>query len=582
MIDKKPLIYYCIALVFGCYSALLILNDNILGAVLAASFLACVHFTNNSKLTYIVFAFFLLGFINYSLYFNITPGTSCSVRLQKIGNSYSTGSYKGRKLLLKGNLGKYKRGQILYISGSFEKKPLYDKGVIGEFYIERIVKTQSDVVTRIYDFKERLYNKYRNKIGEKAAGEVMAASFGDDSNVESEALAEMGELGIIHVISVSGLHMAIIYKICESTLGFGTGMFIALLYCIFTGAEPSTMRSLIMILVLKSSKKVYKNYDPLSSLSLAGIIILLINPSNAHDIGAVLSFLSVLGIFLFYSRFKKALWILPNKLNEYISLTLSAQVFSLPICIMIFNSLSTASIQSNIFLVPIYSVLLVLGNISMIFSGIHSIFELLCSMLNVVYLAIQGGKQLLSLVSIGYIYMSYIDSWVLIIIYISYCLYRKGHRQFVWLPLFSIVFYTASCISYVPQIQYVKLGFSKGIIYRSGFKSILFFDKAKVKEKELFLCKKFNVWKVETMSKGKDAVYSHGSSQVRAEAVNDRTIVEYLSNDEAVKVVFTNADIPVAKDNFYDIIYLPYEENTHSYYDVLASFRLSDYKGITR
>jgi competence protein ComEC len=574
MIDRRPLIYYFIALLFGCFSALFVLNNIFLGAVFAASFLACIFFSEHSKLIYIVLAFFILGFINYILYFDIVPSDNCIIRLQKHQSFNSVGSYKGRKVLLKGNLKDFEEGEKLYIIGKFEKAPRYDKGVIGEFDIIKVNSSHSDVISKLYSFKESLYNKYKEEIGDEAAGEVMAASFGDDSNIQSAAMLEMSELGIIHVISVSGLHMAIIYKLCEGSLGFAGGMLISILYCIFTGAEASTVRSLIMIIIFKLSKKVYRNYDPLSSLSLSGIILLFINPSNALDIGAILSFLSVLGIFLFYSKIQRLLYKLPNKLNEYISLTLSAQVFSLPVCIMIFNSVSTASLQGNIFLVPLYSLLLLLGNISMLISGIDFVFKSACKLISIVYTSIQGGKEILLHTSSGVMYMSYVDACILLILYTSYFLYRKGHKKFLWLPLFSVFFYLCCSFAPVPEFQYVKVGNSRGIVYRSGFKAVLIVDKSKVKEEDLMLCKKFNVLSIEDIGKKTEVEYNYDRKNINVKFSKDMVLIGYIDKKTSLKIALVKNDIPVVKDYFYDIIFLSYEENSYGYYDELTSFKI--------
>ena len=410
----------------------------------------------------------------------------------------------------------------------------------------------------------------------------MAASFGDVSKLKEETKAGMSELGIIHVISVSGLHMAIIYKVCESTLGFGFGIVLSLIYCVFTGAEPSTVRSLIMIVVYKLSNKAYKNYDPLSSFSMAAIILLFMNPTYANDIGALLSFFSVLGIFLFYSKLRRTLWALPGKLNEYVSLTLSAQVFSLPLCIMVFNSVSTASIQGNIFLVPLYSALLLLGNLSMVVSGIDILFKASCYLVQFIFLAIQGGKEVLFYTTAGVMHMSYLEGVILIIIYISYFLYMKGYRQFLWLPLFTVVFYTAYIFTAIPEIEYVKMGYNKAIIYREGFKSVIFIDKAKVKEKNILLCKKFNVLEVVDIGKDREAYYSDGEHKINISFSSDRVMLEYSNKTDTLKAAVVKEDIPVFKDDFYDIIYVTYSNTSHGYYDKLVSFKLKSDKIISR
>lgn len=425
--------------------------------------------------------------------------------------------------------------------------------------------------TKIYEFKEKLYNRLKEKVGEAAAGEVMAASFGHDSYLATESKTDMSKLGVIHVVSVSGLHMALIYSICERIIGFGPSIIIAVVYCIFTEASSSTVRSLIMIVVLKLSKKVYRNYEPFSSLSIAAIIMLFINPANALDLGTLLSFLSVLGIFIFYNKLTKIFYRLPVKFNESISLTLSAQVFTLPLCIVVFNSVSTAFIQGNIFLVPIYSLLMLLGNVALLFFYIDFLFGKVCFAIKIVYSAIEGCKWLLLKISTDVLYMSETEAWVLIIMYISYFLYKKGYRKFLWLPIFSIIFCVTYNFSFTAKFQFVKLGGSRGIIYRCGFDSVLFLDKQKVDEKEGLLKKKFKVWKIEELDKGQ---YSHRDKKLNITTDSSKIHLTYNNEEDPLRIVFTKENIAAMSYNIYDIIYLPYNKESYQYYDYLYSIRL--------
>ena len=571
MINNKPLVYYCFALLIGSYSALLLLNNkNILGAVLAASFLLITMLSNKSPLVYILPIFLLIGFFRYYSYYRIQVPEVCNLRFQGTEGIYSIANYKGRKVILKGDLKQCKIGQYIQVTGEYKSMAQFDRGIIGEINISSVNKKESDYFTKIYEFKESLYKRYKEEIGEEAAGEVMAAAFGYDNYLSSESKTDMSNLGVIHVVSVSGLHMALIYKISELILGFGGSIIVALVYCIFTGGYSSTVRALIMIIVFKLSKKVYRNYEAFSSLSMAAIIVLFINPANALDLATLLSFLSVLGIFIFYKKFLKVLYRLPVKLNESISLTLSAQVFSLPLSIVVFNSISTASIQGNIFLVPIYSLLMVLGNLSLLFLNINFLFKKLCLGIKISYSAIEGCKCFLLKVSTGVIYMSMSEVWVLIIIYASYFLYKRGYKKFLWLPLFSLVFYGLYNFSFTPQFQFVKLGSSRGIIYRSAFNSVLFLDKEKVNENELLVKKKFNVRKVEDFDKGH---YCHGDKELKLSQDNSKIHLTYFYGKRPLVIVFTKENMAAKTDNLYDIIYLPYNKESYQYYDQL--YRIS-------
>ena len=568
MIDKRPLIYYCIAFLFGCYSALFILNNNFFGAALAASFLACIFITQKSKLSYVAAVFLILGYVNYYLYYSLVPPQNFPIRIDKVQSYYSTGSYLGRKFVVKGNVQGVAEGEKLYINGSYVFNPQYDKGIIGDIEIKSISGRKKDFISKLYTFKRKLYEKYEANMGEKPAAEVMAACFGDDSYMGQDTMQEMSSLGIVHVISVSGLHMALIYKVCEMFLGFGWGIALSIVYCLFTGAAPPTVRSLIMIIVLKLSKRVYKNYDALSSLSLAGIIVVAVRPANAMDAGTILSFLAMLGIFLHYEKIRKALYLLPEKLNESISLTFSAQVYSLPVCISMFNSASTAMLQGNILIVPIYSLLLILGNISLPFINIDFLFKFFCFFLKVAYEAIEGGRYILDRISSKPIFLSSIDGWVLVIIYVSYMLYKRRDRRFVWLPLFSVIFYVLCSFSPVPEFKYVKIGYNNAIIYRNGFKSVLFTDMEKYKGGDMLLRKKFNVGAIHNVDSKEDFAYRDKSLNFVVKHNNNGVLLNYLNGKAEVNMCFCDETIPVSGNQLCDIIYLPYKK-TGYYYDEL-------------
>ncbi len=95
-----------------------------------------------------------------------------------------------------------------------------------------------------------------------------------------------------------------------------------------------------MITLLKSSKRLFKTYDPLSSISLGAIILLIYKPYNLFSMGFLLSFGGTLGIILFYKKLLEGFYMLPPKLNEYLSLGLSAQAFIYPILVIAFGKFS--------------------------------------------------------------------------------------------------------------------------------------------------------------------------------------------------------------------------------------------------
>ncbi len=123
------------------------------------------------------------------------------------------------------------------------------------------------------------------------------------------------------------------------------------------------------ILVLMS-KLIYKKADTYTGMAFSLIIILLNNPYSVFDIGFQLSYLATLGIIFFNSIIFKFLY--NNKhskfkyFKEIISLSISSQIFIIPIFAYIFNKISINFIISNILATPIFVVTILLGILTLI------------------------------------------------------------------------------------------------------------------------------------------------------------------------------------------------------------------------
>ncbi|HCQ89304.1 MAG TPA: competence protein ComEC, partial [Clostridium sp.] len=81
-------------------------------------------------------------------------------------------------------------------------------------------------------------------------------------------------------------------------------LIITFIYVIITGMNASTVRAFIMISILVMSRIIKRNYDTLSRISFAAIILLLIKPYYILDMGFMLSFLSVIGITTTYGHIR--------------------------------------------------------------------------------------------------------------------------------------------------------------------------------------------------------------------------------------------------------------------------------------
>lgn len=471
----RPLIYFCISMVIGCIFALVLQVNLFLDVAIAASFFIVIFLNYEKKYSFIIIGFFIIGFLNFNLYFNmdLDDKSSYTFRIITKNKFYATGNYKGRNISISGNIFDVQQGEKITVTGEFEKNIDYESGNLGNFKVKYVNDRKRDMISYIYSFRKSIYNKFYWKLGETNTAKIMSVAFGDTSYLSMEDKYDFKKLGIVHVISVSGLHMAIIFKALESFLNLEISIIISIIYTIFTGAQAATLRSLIMIIILKSSKKFTKNYDAFSSLSMAAMLLLIIKPYYVVDIGFGLSFLSTLGIILFYKKLSKVLYRLPFRLNESVSLTLSAQSLSMPYVLFSIKNFALGFLLGDLFIIPLYSIILVLSNIALVINSIKPIFNIVCIVINIIMLSINGGTALLMKISPPMIYISTINTIFILFLYPCYILIKKGYKKFKLAPIILFVSIIIYQYNFFPRVDHVTLKSGSGFIVRYRGKNIL-------------------------------------------------------------------------------------------------------------
>jgi len=453
----RPLVFNSISVFFGALSALLFSENVLLGALLSACFLGVLYFTLDRKGFLLVIFFFSLGVLSFGVYFSAEPGGSAALRVSEKKYYYFTGEYKGRKVTLKGNTGGLVEGERIYAKGSFEKEAIYSKGIIGTYNIESFERRGPDIISSFYRIKRDIHGSFSSRIGEGNSSVLMALCFGDSGYLTKSQMKEFNRLGVIHAISVSGFHMAVIYGILEKLLGTRAALALSFVYALFTGVQAATLRAFLMIFISKMSKFALRNYDGISSMAMAAMCLLVLNPWYTGDIGFMLSFLSTLGIILYYRKFTLFFWRLPKIIGEAVSICLSAQLFSLPYIAFTLQQFSPGFMLGNLFLMPFYSLLVVLGNVALLCSPAVPLFEGLCWMLGIVMAALSGAEYILLGICPAVTRFGYLYGVALMLIYLSFIFYNRGHRLAVYYPVFVILFLSISSFSFFPEIYYRKL-----------------------------------------------------------------------------------------------------------------------------
>ncbi len=252
------------------------------------------------------------------------------------------------------------------------------KDVKGQFYVNaKLIKHLGNTFSLsrfFYLTREKADEKLSHlQLGEAQSGVLSALVLGDKSMLDYQTKTYFSNSGAIHILSVSGLHVGIVYlmlMLLMVSIGkgkLGTLKVMAVLiglwfYAALAGMSPSVFRATLMFSVFVIAKRMSHRYNIYHSMAIAAFIILIINPYTALNAGFWLSFLAVASIVYFYpkiygciyfsSPWAKYLWAL-------FSVSLAAQIGTAPLAILLFGFFPTWFLISNLLIIPILPFILI-------------------------------------------------------------------------------------------------------------------------------------------------------------------------------------------------------------------------------
>jgi len=271
-----------------------------------------------------------------------------------------------------------KTGDIIKFESYVEKVKLFELENFNTFFYRQKVTYESCVsvldiihignhVTPDEGFRLKMKSVLYQNMGEENGATAFAVLFGDKNDVKHDVKDAYKSSGTIHLLTVSGLHVGFliallgyVFKKCriKGIWNFLLCCVVLFLYAWLCGFAPSVLRAGIMGLVLLTAKISGRCYDNLNALGLAGILIILIFPFSALDVGFQMSFFCVLGIFIVYPWLSKLLRkVFPKVVANSMAISLSASLGVFPFTAKIFSVFNLLSFFINLIVIPIFSVL---------------------------------------------------------------------------------------------------------------------------------------------------------------------------------------------------------------------------------
>ena len=190
-----------------------------------------------------------------------------------------------------------------------------------------------------------------------------------------EASICFSNLGLSHLVAVSGSHLAVVAGLLGAVLGrtrARPALRLVLVssalaaYVVLTGVQPSAARAFVMVLAAMSGRVLGRRSNALSGLGTAALVMLLFDPALASRLAFKLSVASVFGIACLGSLTGR--WVraalparMPEATCDALALTLVAQTCTLPLTLPAFGVLPVLSPLANVLVAPLVSTLLTIG-----------------------------------------------------------------------------------------------------------------------------------------------------------------------------------------------------------------------------
>ena len=227
---------------------------------------------------------------------------------------------------------------------------------------------------------------FTHQIGTRAEyGIVNAMILGVRDDLDMELYRAYSAAGAVHILSVSGLHVGILFAVLTFLLSFlikrprgkllmaAIQLVILWFYALVTGFSPPVLRSAGMFTLLILANAFGRQQQLTNTLGASAFFILCFDPYALFSAGFQLSYLAVAGIGAWQSSLYQSLtfrnkW--ANRLWELTAVALVAQLITFPLGVFYFHQFPTYFLLANPIVIVMSELLLPLAMATLAFSWV--------------------------------------------------------------------------------------------------------------------------------------------------------------------------------------------------------------------
>ncbi|MCL2485942.1 MAG: ComEC/Rec2 family competence protein, partial [Endomicrobia bacterium] len=299
---------------------------------------------------------------------------------------------------------------------------------------------------------------------EPYSGILKPIIIGDKTTLDPDIKNAFSDAGVVHVLIVSGLHVGFIgamilglFKLCGLPLKKAALLTIPFifLYAVATGANPPAIRAAITFSCVLVSLSLNRESLVYNAMALSAVLILLFQPQQLFTASFQMSYGATLGIICFYRGVFSIFGNIKNRILKFFcevfSVTVSAQIPLIPICMYYFGKVSIISFVANLVVVPLISIILFSGMIFYFMTFISSFGALIISYVisALLYFMISAAVFFGTLKYASFfVAKPSITKLFFFFAFIFAACYYKGKKRFI---ITAVLLFAYLCYLFIPQ-----------------------------------------------------------------------------------------------------------------------------------
>ena len=358
-----------------------------------------------------------------------------------------------------------------------------------DLYTNIIIKHQknlSNFKLLIHKIREKLKQNIQELLTKETYALGIGILIGDNSRINEKIVEDFKNSNLSHMLAVSGAHinyvvLTVSILFTKKRAGIKAQRVVTIMMMLFfmelTQMTSSVVRAGISCIIYMLASLLYRKADVINAMAISTLLILLNNPFKLFDIGFQLSYAGTLGIILFCKLINIPI---KNKLLKYLKdsiiISISANIFIIPIMMYRFNTISLTFILSNLLAGPL---LVILEIIVLLISFMSiNIAAIPAKVLNILLILIINIANWFSNIEISKIYVI-TPKIISIVAYYLICaaiILKQKNRKIIVIIMLTVLIINLFPTPKKLRINFIDVGQGDSTLIRTETNKVILID----------------------------------------------------------------------------------------------------------